>query len=228
MYRAKQRQLRRPVATQTLETALKPKNQFLYSMIAVYCVIEITLSLADSGALGPVRLRPLAYDYGAFWPGLLGNWKPNYLAQPYAMLVTYAFLHGGLVHLSVNMISLWSLGRAILKRASIGTFTFLYVASSLSGAAGFALLAPGLRPMVGTSGALFGLLGALLAWEYMDRYTVREGIEDVAKVIALLVALNLVMWWAMSGQLAWQAHLGGFLGGWIGALLLDYMARRRT
>jgi len=205
---------------------LKPNHLFLYGLIAVCCVIEAMLSLGDLGLIGSDHLRQLVYDFGAFWPGLLSNWNPNYAAQPYVMFVTYAFLHGGWMHLSVNMISLWSLGRAVLNRVGQGKFILLYAGTSLCGAAGFALLAPSLRPMVGASGSLFGLLGALVAWEYVDRDNDREGLWDVARVVWLLVVLNLVLWWAMGGQLAWQTHLGGFVGGWIGALLIDNKPRK--
>lgn len=200
---------------------LKPNHLFLYALIALCCVIEAALSLADLGVIKPNHLRQLVYDYGAFWPGLLDGWKPNYAAQPYAMFFTYTFLHGGLVHLSVNMISLWSLGHAVLNRIGRGSFALLYFGTSLCGAAGFTLLAPTLRPMVGASGSLFGLLGAIVAWDYIDRYDDREGLQDVARIILLLVGLNFVLWWAMGGQLAWQTHLGGFLGGWVGAFLID-------
>jgi membrane associated rhomboid family serine protease len=85
----------------------------------------------------------------------------------------------------------------------------------------FGLMAPDLRPMVGASGALFGLAGALLSWAYVDRFTFRQGLLPVVQAVALLIVLNLVLWWAMAGQLAWQTHLGGFLAGWIAALLVD-------
>lgn len=200
--------------------ALRPRYFFLFGLIAVCVVIEFALSLADLGWIGPDHLRRLAYDYGAFWPGLLGDWKPNYAVQPAAMFFTYAFLHGGLFHLTVNMVSLWSLGFAVMQRISQGNFILLYLGTSLFGAVFFALMAPGLRPMVGASGSLFGLLGALLAWEFVDRDTFREGLSDAVRVIGLLFVLNLVLWWAMPGELAWQTHLGGFLGGWILALLI--------
>jgi rhomboid protease GluP len=199
---------------------LKPNHLFLYALITVCCVIEATLSLADLGVIGPASLRQLIYDYGAFWPGLLNGWKPNYTAQPYVMFFTYAFLHGGLIHLSVNMISLWSLAHAVLDRIGAGGLALLYFGTGLCGAAGFAVLAPGLHPMVGASGSLFGLLGALVAWDYLDRTTDRQGLLDAARVVVLLIGLNLLLWWAMGGQLAWQTHFGGFVGGWIGALLL--------
>ncbi len=166
-------------------------------------------------------MRRLVFDYGAFWPGLLDNWKPNYAAQPFAMFITYGFLHSGLLHLTVNMITLWSLGSTVLDRLGQGSFVILYIVANFGGGVGFALLAPGLRPMVGASGALFGLLGAILAWEYVDHRTERNDRWRVAWVVVLLAGLNLVLWWAMGGQLAWQAHLGGFLTGWIAGLLID-------
>lgn len=210
-----------PTRHQALEVELKPNLLCLYGLITTCCLIEIALRLADLGVVWPTSMRNTVYDYGAFWPGLLDNWKPNYSAQPYSMFITYGFLHSGVMHLVVNMLTLWSLGGAVLNRTGQGGFVVLFVVTVIGGGAGFGLLAPGLRPMVGASGALFGLLGAILAWEYVDHHTDRKGRWNVARVVLLLVGLNLVLWWAMNGQLAWQAHLGGFLVGWIAAFLID-------
>lgn len=177
--------------------------------------------LADLGVLGPARLRLVAYENGGFWPGLLEDWQPNYPAQPYLMFLTYSFLHTGVVHLIVNMLTLWSLGTAVTARVGLRGFALLYTLSILGGAVGYALLATGLRPMVGASGALFGLAGGLLAWMYVDRFTYRQGLLPVVQAVVLLIVLNLVLWWAMGGQLAWETHLGGFITGWIAALLID-------
>lgn len=200
-------------------------TMLLWGLIALCSVIELALIAADYGLIAPARLRQLAYDHGGFWPGLLADWRPNYPAQPWAMFLTYGFLHSGFAHLLVNMITLWSLGRAVLERVGSWGFGALYLATILGGAAGFALLAPGMRPMVGASGALFGLIGGLLAWAYVDRFTYDEGLWPIARAILFLIALNLVLWWAMGGQLAWQTHLGGFVTGWIAALLIDPRAR---
>jgi membrane associated rhomboid family serine protease len=193
----------------------------LWAPIALCSTIELVLMLADQGLIAQPRLRRLAYDYGGFWPGLLRDWRPNYPSQPWTMFLTYGFLHGGTTHLVVNMITLWSLGRAVLMRVGTRGFALLYVATILGGAAGFALLSPGLQPMVGASGALFGLVGGLLAWAYVDRFTFDEGLWPIARAVALLIALNLALWWAMGGQLAWETHLGGFVTGWVVALLID-------
>jgi membrane associated rhomboid family serine protease len=124
------------------------------------------------------------------------------------------------------MVTLWSLGVAVLDRVGPWGFAGLYGASLLGGAAGFGLIAETFRPMVGASGALFGLAGGLLAWNYVDRFTFRERLWPVARVVLFLVAMNVAMWWALEGQLAWETHLGGFLIGWITALLIDPQARR--
>ena len=79
---------------------------------------------------------------------------------------------------------------------------------------GFAALSNAVQPMVGASGALFGLAGVLTGWEYTARRLAHEGIGPVLRVIGLLVGLNIVMYWAMGGNLAWETHLGGFLAGW--------------
>ena len=193
----------------------------LVLLILLYVAIEAVLWLGDRGVIGIPRLRQTAYEYGGFWPGLLGSWKPNYPGQKWAMFLSYGFLHGGPWHLAVNMVTLWSLGRAVIDRVGGRGFAGLYGAAMLGGGVGFGLLAPDLRPMVGASGALFGLAGGLLAWTYVDRYTLRERMWPIGRAVLLLVGLNVVLWWAMDGQLAWQTHLGGFVAGWIAALLID-------
>ena len=194
--------------------------RWVAGLILLCAGIELVLQLSDLGLLPP-RLRQMAYENAGFWPGLLNNWRPNFAAQPYLMFLTYGFLHGGLAHMLVNMVTLWSLAGAVMDRVRLRGFALLYGTSLLGGAGGYALLASELRPMVGASGALFGLAGGLLAWNYVDRFTYREALLPIVQAVMLLVVLNLVLWWAMSGQLAWETHLGGFVMGWVMALLID-------
>ena len=208
-----------------IKLSLRRTDWVVASIIGLCCLIETALVAADLGLIGSRLWRSQAYQFGGFWPGLLRDWQANYPTQPYAMFGSYAFLHGGWVHLVINMITLYSLGHAILDRVGRLGFLAVYLAAILGGAAGYGLLNTSPQPMVGASGALFGLAGAWVAWLYIDRFAAQIGLWPVARIVALLIAMNIVMWWAMDGQLAWQTHLGGFVAGWIMALLLDPRAR---
>lgn len=198
----------------------------IYAIIGICTAVELVLLAADLGLLAVPRLRTLAYQYGGFWVGLLGTWRPNYPSQPYLMFATYAFLHGGVVHLGVNMLTLYSLGRLVISRVGQARFLLLYVVAALGGALGFAVLSAQLRPMVGASGALFGLVGAWIAWDYVDRYTFSEPLLPVLRPILILIVLNVVLYYAMGGHLAWETHMGGFLAGFFGAFLIDPRSRK--
>ncbi len=193
----------------------------IWVIMGLCIAIETALVAGDRGWLAYPRLRLTAYEYGGFWPGLLAGWPANYPAQPYIMFVTYAFLHAGIAHLVVNMVTLWSLGREVQNRVGTKGLALLYLAAILGGALGFVLLADRINPMVGASGGLFGLAGGVLAWNYVDRFTTERRLWPVGQAVGMLVLLNLVMWWAMDGILAWETHLGGFVGGWVAAFLID-------
>lgn len=194
-------------------------------LIALMTALEAALMGTDLGLWGTPGLRQMAYDWGGFWPGLLQGWQANYPTQTYVMFISYAFLHGGIAHLAMNMLTLWSLGQAVIERVGTWRFALLYLGTTLGGAGGYGLLANTIQPMVGASGALFGLAGALLAWAYVDRFTAREALWPVAQIAGFLVAINLVMYWALAGQLAWETHLGGFVCGWLLAMLVDPRGR---
>lgn len=198
-----------------------PGRVILLSIVVACCLVEAVLLLSDLGALRRSDLRILAYDYGAFWPGLLKDWTPNYGFQPVAMFLTYGFLHGGVVHLALNMVTLWSLGRIVIARAGVVGFLWIYVLSQVVGAAVFALLSRAGLPMVGASGALFGLAGAIGAWIWLSRPTTAASFRATRRLLGGLVAINILMYIAFAGRLAWETHLGGFVAGWAVAVGLQ-------
>ena len=187
--------------------------------------VELVLVAADYGLIGTPRWRGLAYQNGAFWAGLLGNWRPNYAAQPWLMFVTYAFLHTGLGHLAGNMLTLVFLGRIVQERVGQRWFAVLYAISAIGGAVAFAVLSSSPQPMVGASGALFGLAGAWQYWEWADRHRAGRHTWPVWRNVLGLVLLNAVLWVWMDGLLAWEPHLGGFIAGWLGAMALMRMGK---
>jgi membrane associated rhomboid family serine protease len=188
-------------------------------LIFLSCLaVEAVLFGAELGLWGAQGWRRVAIEHAGFWPGLLGDWQPNYPAQPWLMFASYGFLHAGPVHFVVNMLTLWSLAPATADQFGQARFLALYLLSVIGGAVAFAALSFTPSPMVGASGALFGVAGALVAADFLHRRRNGASLTPVYRAVLLLVVLNLVLWWAMHGLLAWQTHLGGFVTGWLFAL----------
>lgn len=207
--------------TDTGAKAWRMPSFVVLAIIAICLLIEGLLQLGDIGVIEMPRFRQTVYEFGGFWPGLLVNWQPNYPFQKWLMFLTYGFLHAGVTHLILNMITLYSLSRPVIDRVGSAKFALLYAATILGGAMGFALLSDTFRPMVGASGALFGLAGAILAWNYVDRFNLKERLWPVARAVLFLIFLNVALYYAMDQLLAWETHLGGFVAGWVMALLID-------
>lgn len=189
------------------------------------CLLPEAIFMGSDAALwGSTTWRVLSYEYAAFWAGLLHDWTPNYPFQPWLMFISYGFLHAGPVHFLVNMLTLLSLGAPLAAKVGSRRFLVLYTASLIGGGFGFAAFGTESAPMVGASGALFGLVGALLSLEFDARAAKGQSLWPVLQAVLGLGALNLILWWAMDGRLAWETHLGGFLTGWLVAVLISVRA----
>lgn len=197
----------------------------IWALFLLCLIPESVLFGADMGLWGRTEWRQTVWAYAGFWTGLLGNWRPNYPFQALLMFPSYGFIHASLSHFLLNMVTLFSVAPPIVERIGQARFLLLYVVSLIGGAVGFALLSSVIAPMVGASGALFGLIGAAIAWEHDDLRAEGASLAPVARAILLLAGLNLLLWWAMNGHLAWQTHLGGFVAGWIAARMMRRVRR---
>jgi membrane associated rhomboid family serine protease len=120
-------------------------------------------------------------------------------------LITSAFLHYGPLHLAFNMFSLYFAGSILEQVIGRWRFLALYLVSGVCGAAGALVWTPhGLT--VGASGAIFGILGALLVLE-------RRGNISTGGQILGLIVINLVITFAYSGSISVGGHVGGLIGG---------------
>jgi membrane associated rhomboid family serine protease len=129
-------------------------------------------------------------------PGLVQNgewWR----------LITSGFLHIGFTHLALNMVSLWIIGRELEVVFGKLRFLALYLVSMIGGSTAVYILSA--SGAAGASGAIYGLMGALLV-------TVIRLKLPLGQVIAVIV-LNLAL--SFSGLLAisWEAHIGGLITG---------------
>jgi membrane associated rhomboid family serine protease len=189
---------------------------FLWVLVGIMVVIEIGLSLSVSGIFGTGDLRRPAYLLGAFWqPVLLGGATPVYPSQAIFMFVTYSFLHGGFTHLIMNSVILLSLGKFVAVH--IGTLKTLLVlfTSTIVGAAFFGLVSANNGPMIGASGAVFGLIGIWQSMRYKALQRCGASIAPIFMEVLGLVIVNVLIFLLLSGGLAWEAHLGGWTSGWL-------------
>jgi membrane associated rhomboid family serine protease len=131
-------------------------------------------------------------------------------------LITSAFLHGGIIHLALNMLALWWFGGALEAALGRGRFLLLYVVSGLAGSAGALLLSPD-AVTVGASGAIFGMLGAALVLERQRIYVFGGGALGV-------IVMNLAFTFLIP-NISIGGHLGGLAGGALGALALSRFGR---
>ncbi len=207
----------RPAPEQPDLQDVKPTLPIIWVLLVMCVLPELVFLGADVGYWGDRTWRALGLQYGAFWPGLLDNWRPNYTGQPILMFLTYGFLHAGTWHMGLNMVTLVSLGRSLSTQVGQRQFLVLYIGSMIGGALAFTLFGPVSSPMVGASGALFGLAGALILDLWWDTHDWRLLVLPTGG----LILLNVIMYYAMDGLLAWQTHLGGFLAGvWVMGMFL--------
>jgi membrane associated rhomboid family serine protease len=147
-------------------------------------------------------------------------------------LLTAAFFHdpSSIVHIAFNMWALYVFGPQLEREVGSAAFLALYVAAALGGGVAFYLLAPR-GVAVGASGAIFGLFGAWLAASYRRRRTA-AGAASLRQLLVLL-GINMALAFAPGFNIAWQAHAGGLVAGFLIALAwsapqLHNSAARRT
>jgi membrane associated rhomboid family serine protease len=129
-------------------------------------------------------------------------------------LVTAMFLHGSLLHLAFNMLALYWLGNIIEQALGTPRFLLVYVVSGLAGSAGALWFSPAFAVTVGASGAIFGLIGALLILEYLAT-------GSLMGQAMILILVNFALTFAVPG-----ISKGGHIGGLIGGIVATYALMR--
>jgi len=194
-------------------------------MSATGVLVALIGLIAILNAVGAIDARrfgllPVAVGLGEWW-----------------RLITSAFLHGGLVHLAFNGLLLWRLGSLLERAIGPGPLVGLSASGMAGGGLGvvglswLAVATPlravpsigwflGAHPVgitVGASGAVFGLMGAILVLfrrRGIDPWATPEG-----STVGALVLLNLVLTFAVP-SISVGGHLGGLIGGGTAALLI--------
>ena len=167
--------------------------------------------------------------------------KLNYFIQTnhqWWRFVTPMFLHVNLLHLMVNMYSLWIVGPYVEKLYGSAKFVVFWVSTGVAGVvASYLTVRPGMSvgpvarflfktaddPSAGASGALFGLVGVLFVFGIKFRHELPEGFKRAFGTGMLpIILINLFIGYLGRGFIDNAAHLGGLVSGAMLALVVDY------
>jgi membrane associated rhomboid family serine protease len=201
------------------------------AFLAVHAVRQVLSPDADFWLLLAFAFIPARYgEAAAFLPGGEAAlfWTP----------VTYAFLHGGWLHLAVNLVWMASFGGALARRFGTVRFLLLALVAAAAGAGVHYLLHKGEETLViGASGAISGMMAATVRFAFAPGGPLAGGRAEAAyrvpaeplfRVFTRSRALGFILIWfalnllfglagglgpGLSGPIAWEAHVGGFLAG---------------
>jgi len=207
-------------------------------LIAVNCAVffvEIRFSgYRLSSFMSNFALIPARY----FMPSALGLPAPT--AFDYLPFVTNMFLHGGWLHLILNMWTLWLFGPAVEDRLGSGRYLAFYLVCGVLASATYAYFnATSMVPALGASGAIAGVLGCYLRLFPFARVLILIPIFFLPFFFEVHAFLFVGVWFLVQvlqgaaqlltpsagGGIAWWAHIGGFVVGLLFGSLL--VSRRR-
>lgn len=172
---------------------------------------RITLNVrSDSPRVTVSLLTAMVLIYLAQWLSggyvtqLLLYWPPLTLFEPWRM-VTTIFVHSdsSVFHIFFNGYSLYVLGSLVERLVGPARFFSLFLLSGFGGSVLVLFLAPA-SAVVGASGAIFGLFGAI--------FVIQKSFGGPNIQLVIVLILNLIMGFIVPG-VSWQAHIGGLLTG---------------
>ncbi len=216
---------------------VRVKNPRTTTIVLIGINVVVWLAILATGRYGsPVlrlfQLSPLgscllASDPNQFLPGV-GQaqcavmpgmmWSPGVADGAFWQVLTSAFTHVEVWHIGCNMLSLWFLGPGMERAVGRARFVALYLLSALVGSASIMWFSDTGTSTLGASGAVFGLMGALLvvAWK----------VHGDVRTVLVWLGINLVYtFWA--GGVSWQGHLGGLIGGALVAVIIVFAPRSK-
>ena len=203
-----------------------------FPFINIVLIVANVLAFLYELQLPPPELERFIFTWGSIPAELTNN-----LTDSWMTIFTAMFLHGGWFHLLSNMWFLYIFGDNVEARMGGGRYLIFYLLSGV--AAVFLqtyLLQTSQVPMIGASGAIAGVLGAYLISFPRSRIASLVPILFIFTIIEIPAAIFLILWFisqlysglfAMQGAsasgIAWWAHIGGFV---FGFLMVTFFARR--
>ena len=234
-----------PSEIEQTEDAPEPRREPVFNLPPVVLAVIgicVVIYLIQEYVLTQSQQLTLLYD-GAFIPVLYtGQYGFDWFlfSRPF----TYAFMHGGVAHLAINMVWLAAFGSPLANRFGTLRFLLFFAGTGLASVVLFWAVHPyGEAPLVGASGAISGMMGAAARFGFrIDRSSGKAAFAGAPLPIAAVLRSRGVMtflgvWMVINlvtglvsfapgiaGQIAWEAHIGGFVAGFFG---LRYFDRRQ-
>ena len=221
-----------PRSGRTAYGGLRPGNAGITSMVLIALNAVVWLAILATGgsssrlvdllalrAKGVCLIQGGGYDVPHASCTGSGTWLPGVSDGAYWQLLTSTFTHVEVWHIGFNMLALWVLGPQLELAVGRARFLALYLLSGLAGSLVVYWLAPEYQATLGASGAIFGLMGALLVLAHKVGGNIQP--------IVMWIGINFLITVVGRGFISWQGHLGGFLGGLLIAGVLAYAPRER-
>ncbi len=215
---------------------------------AVAWTAGILIALHVGFVLLSAELQLSALLNFSFIPARFSGLPPEFLqytnsdpAWGVLTMITHAGLHGGMTHLIFNVLWLMAFATPVVRMIGTVRYAALFILSAMAGAGTYWLVQPDLAvPVVGASGAVSGMMGAAIRYMFAPRFGggmagVGQNAPRLAPLsdrrllgfVAIWLVINLIfglIGFGVGGesiQIAWEAHVGGFLAGLLLVPLFD-------
>ena len=161
----------------------------------------------------------LAVDSPAQCAALGATWTEGVASGAWWQVLTNAFTHLDVIHIAFNMAALYVLGPQLESVLGRARFLALYLVSALAGSAAVVWFSAPYTTTMGASGAIFGMMGAMLLIVWKRRGDVRT--------ILVWLGMNVAITFVGSSFISWQGHLGGLVGGMAVTAALIWLPREQ-
>jgi membrane associated rhomboid family serine protease len=202
-----------PECTAAAKAAMPPQRGFASRLAGAGGGYQPTVTYVLLAVIGVVYAAQ--WLTGGFVTQLMLYWPPVTAYEPWRMFTTM-FVHStsSFFHILFNGYSLYILGTLVERLIGRGRFLTLFFLSGFGGSVAVLWLSP-LSAVIGASGAIFGLFGAL--------FVIQRSFGGANVQLLIVLGLNLVLGFVVPG-ISWQAHIGGLL---VGALVAWILVKTR-
>jgi membrane associated rhomboid family serine protease len=135
----------------------------------------------------------------------------------YWRLFSAMFLHAGIIHIAFNAYALWIFGRVVEEELGSLRFALIFLTTGIFASAASYAFGPN-AVGVGASGAIFGVFGAFVAYNYRRRHLAIAAARLRSAMV--LVVVNMLIAFSIPG-IDWRAHVGGFVSGLVAGFVAE-------